>query len=75
LGEALRDGFRRGEGVALVAAYLAPALFKITAFDYAVKLSVIVTSALLFVVVLRRMTEDPATVRAAPLSRANVATV
>ena len=31
LGEALRDGFRRGELAALVAAYLAPALFKVTA--------------------------------------------
>ena len=57
LGEALRDGFRRGEGIALVAAYLAPALFKVTAFDNAMKLSVIATAALLFVVVLRRMTE------------------
>jgi hypothetical protein len=57
LGEALRDGFRRGEGIALVAAYLAPALFKVTAFDNALKLSVIAASALLFVVVLRRMTD------------------
>ena len=69
LGEALRDGFRRGEGIALVAAYLAPALFKITAFDYTMKLSVIVTSALLFVVVLRRMTEDPDPASCAALAR------
>jgi hypothetical protein len=57
LGEALRDGFRRGEGIALVAAYLAPALFKVTAFDYVMKPSVIAAAALLFVVVLRRMTD------------------
>jgi alpha-1,2-mannosyltransferase len=60
LGEALRDGFRRGEGVALVGAYLAPALFKVTAFDNALKLSVIVASALLFLLVLRRMMHSPA---------------
>jgi alpha-1,2-mannosyltransferase len=60
LGEALRDGFRRGEGIALVFAYLAPALFKITTFDDAVKLSVIAAAALLFVMVLRRMTQEPA---------------
>jgi alpha-1,2-mannosyltransferase len=59
LGEALRDGFRRGEGIALVFAYLAPALFKITAFDGAVKLSVIAAAALLFVMVLRRMKQAP----------------
>ena len=56
LGEALRDGFRRGELAALVAAYLAPALFKVSAFDNALKLGVIVAAALLLVVVLRRMT-------------------
>jgi hypothetical protein len=55
LGEALRDGFRRGERVALVVAFIAPVLFKITAFDNAMKLSVIAATALLFVVVLRRM--------------------
>jgi alpha-1,2-mannosyltransferase len=54
LGEALRDGFRRGEIAALTAAYLAPVLFKITAFDNALKLSVIAAAALLFAVVLRR---------------------
>jgi alpha-1,2-mannosyltransferase len=60
LGEALRDGFRRGELTALVVAYLAPALFKVTAFDNALKLGVIAAAALLFVVVLRRMTASSA---------------
>jgi alpha-1,2-mannosyltransferase len=60
LGEALRDGFRRGEAIALVAAYLAPALFKLTAFDNAAKLFVIVASGLLLAAVLRRMTREPA---------------
>ena len=55
LGEALHDGFRRGEIAALVAAYLAPALFKISAFDNALKLGVIAAAALLFAMVLRRM--------------------
>ena len=55
LGEALRDGFRRGELATLVAAYFAPALFKVSAFDNALKLGVIVAAALLFVIVLRRM--------------------
>jgi alpha-1,2-mannosyltransferase len=55
LGEALRDGFRRGEGVALALTFAAPALFKITAFDNALKLSVIAAAALLYVVVLRRI--------------------
>lgn len=66
LGEALRDGFRRGEGVALTAAYLAPALFKIALFDNALKLSVIAAAALLFVAVLRRMAAKPADVQVAP---------
>jgi alpha-1,2-mannosyltransferase len=56
LGEALRDGFRRGEVVALLAAFVAPVLFKITWFDNTLKLGVIVAAALLFVAVLRRMT-------------------
>ncbi len=55
LGEALRDGFRTGERAALVATFLAPALFKISAFDNALKLGVIAAAALLFIVVLRRM--------------------
>ena len=59
LSEGLRDGFRRGEGTALVAAYLAPALFKVTLFDNATKLSVIAAASLLFAVVLRRMMENP----------------
>ncbi len=68
LGEALRDGFRRGELAALVAAYLAPALFKVSAFDNALKLGVIVAAALLLVVVLRRMTMP--SVRSSGLDRA-----
>lgn len=60
LSEALRDGFRRGEGVALVFAYLAPAIFKITAFDNAMKVSVIAAAGLLFAMVLRRITHEPA---------------
>jgi alpha-1,2-mannosyltransferase len=59
LGEALRDGFRRGEIVALTAAYFAPVLFKLTLFDDAIKLSVIVAAFLLLAMVLRRMTEMP----------------
>jgi alpha-1,2-mannosyltransferase len=57
LGEALRDGFRPGEVAALVGVYMAPVLFKITAFDNVLKLSVIAAAGLLFVLVLRRMTE------------------
>ncbi len=60
LSEALRNGFRRGEGAALLGAYFAPVLLKVTLFDDAVKLSVIAAAALLFAVVLRRMTEKPA---------------
>jgi alpha-1,2-mannosyltransferase len=60
LGQALRDGFRRGELAALVAAYLAPALFKVAAFDNALKLGVIAAAAVLLVVVLRRMTAESA---------------
>ena len=65
LSEALRDGFRRGEIAALIGAYLAPALFKITLFDNAMKLGVIVAAALLFAAVLRRMTENPCNFQAA----------
>ena len=53
-------GFRRGEAVALVGAFLAPVLFKATPFDSALRLGVIIAAALLFAVVLRRMTEQPA---------------
>lgn len=60
LGEALRHGFRRGEGIALTGAYLAPALFKVTAFDNALKLTVIASAALLFASILRRITVRPA---------------
>jgi len=64
LGEALRDGFRRGEAMALVGAFLAPVLFKATPFDSALRLAVIIAAALLFAMVLRRMTEQPAHSRA-----------
>lgn len=60
LGEALRSGFRRGEGIALATAYFAPILFKVTAFDSALKLVPIAAVCLLFASVLRRMTESPA---------------
>jgi len=69
LGEALRDGYRRGEGVALAAAFVAPVLFRISAFDNAMQLSVIVAAALLFAAVLRRMTaprQSPAYSQPAP---------
>ena len=59
LSEALRHGFRRGERAALLGAYLAPVLFKVTLFDNAMKLGVIVSSAFLFAAVLRRMAEKP----------------
>jgi hypothetical protein len=55
LGEALRDGFRRGEALTLAAAFVAPAVFKITAFNNALKLWPIAAAALLFAMVLRRM--------------------
>jgi alpha-1,2-mannosyltransferase len=59
LSEALRHGFRRGEGVALAATFAAPILFKLTLLDNVMKLSVIAASALLFAMVLRRMTQGP----------------
>jgi hypothetical protein len=59
LSEALRDGFRRGELATLLSVYLAPVLFKVTLFDNAMKLGVIVAAALLLAAVLRRMTEEP----------------
>lgn len=62
LGEGLRDGFRRGEVAGLVSAFLAPALFKVTALDNVFKLGVIVAAFLLFVLVLRRLRESPAQV-------------
>jgi membrane protein implicated in regulation of membrane protease activity len=55
----LRHGFQRGEGVALAAAFAAPVLFKLTLLDNAMKLSVIAAAALLFAMVLRRMTQSP----------------
>jgi len=59
LTEGLRDGFRRGEGIAVIAAFFAPGLFKLTLFDDAMKFSVIAAAALLLAAVLRRMTEEP----------------
>jgi hypothetical protein len=38
---------------------VAPLLFKLTLFDNAMKLSVMAAAALLFAMVLRRMTESP----------------
>lgn len=55
LREGLRSGFQRGERAALWAAYFAPALFKISAFDNALKLGVIAGAAMLFAAVLRRI--------------------
>lgn len=55
LSEGLREGFRRGEGVALAAAYAAPVLFKLTLFDNAMKLSAMAAAFLLFAMVLQRM--------------------
>jgi hypothetical protein len=62
LSEALRDGFRRGELATMLGVYLAPVLFKVTLFDNAMKLGVIVAAAMLFAAVLRRVTEKPQTV-------------
>jgi alpha-1,2-mannosyltransferase len=58
LTEALRHGFRRCEGIALAAAFAAPILFKLTLFDNVMKLSAIAAAALLFAMVLRRMTQS-----------------
>jgi hypothetical protein len=58
LTEGLRHGFRRGEGFALAAMFAAPMLFKIRLFDNAMKLSAIAAAALLFAMVLRRMTQS-----------------
>ena len=60
LSEGLRDGFGRGEGIALVAGYLAPALYKVGPFEYEAEPFVIVAAGLLFAVVLRRMMQAPA---------------
>jgi alpha-1,2-mannosyltransferase len=57
LGEALRNGFRRGEGLALAATFVAPVVFQVEAFDNALKLWCLVAAALLFAVVLRRVIE------------------
>jgi hypothetical protein len=58
LTEGLRHGFRRGEGFALAAMFAAPMLFKIRQFDNAMKLSAIAAAALLFAMVLLRMTQS-----------------
>jgi hypothetical protein len=68
LGEALRDGFRRGEGLALAAMFVAPALFKITAFDDVLKLWPIAAITLLFAMVLRRMIRPAEHLAPRPLS-------
>jgi hypothetical protein len=66
LGEALRNGFRPGERIALAAAYFAPVLFKLTLFDNVMKLGAIIGAALLFAVVLRRMVATSAERSGAP---------
>jgi alpha-1,2-mannosyltransferase len=58
LSEALRHGFRRGEGAALAVAFAAPMLFKLTLLDNVMKLSAMAAAALLFVMVLPRMTQS-----------------
>jgi alpha-1,2-mannosyltransferase len=58
LTEGLRHGFRRGEGVALAVMFAEPMLFKIRLFDNAMKLSAMAAAALLFAMVLRRMTQS-----------------
>jgi hypothetical protein len=58
LTEALRHGFRRGEGIALAAAFAAPILFKLTLLDNVMKISATAAAALLFAMVLRRMTQS-----------------
>ena len=55
LGEGFRVGFRREETATLLAAYLAPALFKVTLFDNALKLTAIASAAALLAAVLRRI--------------------
>jgi hypothetical protein len=57
LATGLRDGFRPGERLALIGAYIAPVLFKLPLFNDALKFSVIVTAAFLFIMVLRRVAE------------------
>jgi alpha-1,2-mannosyltransferase len=58
LSEALRHGFRRGEGAALAVAFAAPMLFKLTLLDNVMKLSAMAAAALLFAMVLPRMTQS-----------------
>jgi alpha-1,2-mannosyltransferase len=56
--EALRNGFRPYERTALLCAYLAPITFKVTAPDSLLRVGVVAAAALLFAVVLRRMTAN-----------------
>jgi alpha-1,2-mannosyltransferase len=60
LAQALRDGFRPGERLALIGAYMAPVLFKVSLFNDALKVSVIVAATLLYIMVLRRVAEPDA---------------
>ena len=57
--QGLRYGFRRGESVALAAVFTAPILFKLTLLDNVMKLSAMAAAALLFAMVLRRVTQNP----------------
>jgi hypothetical protein len=59
IAEGLRDGFRFGEIAALIAVFAAPVLFKVNAFDFAIKPIAIVAAAALLAVVLRRVVCDP----------------
>ena len=68
LSEALRYGFRRGEAVALAAAFAVPVLFKFTLLQNVMKLSGMAAAALLFAMVLRRMTQRQDDFRMSPWS-------
>lgn len=59
IAEGLRSGFRRGEIAALITVFVAPVLFKLKSFDFAIKPVAIVAAAALFAVVLRRVVCDP----------------
>ena len=59
LTEALRTGFRPYERLALLAAWSAPAVFKIAALNNAAKLVVPAAAALLLATLLRRITRPP----------------
>ena len=55
IAEGARAGFLRGEIAAIVLAWLAPALFKLTAFQQSFKLLVLVSTTALLLAVLRRI--------------------